>query len=283
MENRALGKGLSALIPERADSSDGDSIKYLKLSEIKENAQQPRTEFDKESLSDLIASIKEKGVLQPILVRKKNDAYEIVAGERRFRAARELNLEKVPVIIKSVSDREALVLALIENIQREELNAIEEANAFKRLIEDFDLTQDEVAQSVGKNRSTVTNILRLLRLPEEIQKSIKTGIFSVGHARALLSIENLEEQRKLFERSTQKGLSVRELENLIKERLSGVSRRKSVSSQQHQDIYVAAIADDLQKKLGTKVRIQTKQKGGTITIEFYSPVDLERIIDIIKK
>jgi len=282
MENRALGKGLSALIPEKVDSVDTDTIRHLKLSEIKENIQQPRTEFDKESLSELIASIKEKGVLQPILVRRKDDVYEIIAGERRFRAARELNLEKIPVIIKSVSDREALILALIENIQREQLNAIEEAGAFKRLIEDFSLTQDEVAQSVGKNRSTITNILRLLKLPAEIQKSIKSGIFSVGHARALLSIEDTDEQQKLFVRSTQKGLSVRELENLIKARLSGSSRRRKTSAQP-QNIYIDSLEEDLRKLLGTKVRIQSKQKRGNIVIEFYSSEDLERILAIIKK
>lgn len=283
MENRALGKGLSALIPEKIDSTEGESIKYLKLTEIRENNQQPRIEFDRGGLSELIASIKEKGVLQPILVRKRDDGYEIIAGERRFRAARELNLEKIPVIIKSVSDREALVLALIENIQREELNAIEEAKAFKRLIEDFNLTQDDVAQSVGKNRSTVTNVLRLLRLPEEIQKSIKDGIFSVGHARTLLSVEDLEEQRRLFVKSTQKGLSVRELENLIKARVTRISHQKRTSPHRQQDIFVASIEEDLQKLLGTKVRIQTKQKRGSIIIEFYSSEDLNRILNIIKE
>jgi len=282
MENRALGKGLSALIPEKTDSTDTDSIKHLKLSEIKENVQQPRTEFDKESLSELVASIKEKGVLQPILVRRKGDGYEIIAGERRFRAARELNLEKVPVIIKSVSDREALILALIENIQRDQLNAIEEAGAFKRLIEDFSLTQDEVAQSVGKNRTTVTNILRLLKLPEAIQKSIKSGIFSVGHARALLSIEDTDEQQRLFAKSTQKGLSVRELENLIRARLLGSSRRKKTSAQLP-NAYVNSLEEELQKLLGTKVRIQAREKRGSIVIEFYSSEDLERILDILKK
>ena len=181
MENRALGKGLSALIPDRTGSEKSEKVNFIKTEEIKENPFQPRTNYDDAKLSELIASIKEKGVLQPILVRQKGNFYEVVAGERRLRAARSLKIEEIPVIVKSVSDQEALVLALVENIQREELNAIEEAQAFKRLIDDFQFTQDAVAQSVGKDRSTISNLLRLLRLPEEIQKSVFEGGISEGH------------------------------------------------------------------------------------------------------
>ena len=283
MENRALGKGLSALIPERVGIEKGESVKFIKTLEIKENNFQPRTNFDSEKLSDLITSIKEKGVLQPILVRKKENGYEIIAGERRLRAARALAMDEVPVIVKSVNDQEALVLALVENIQREELNAIEEAHAFKRLIDDFNFTQDIVAQSVGKDRSTISNFLRLLRLPGEIQKSISSETISMGHARALLSVENSREQKRLFDRTIKKGLSVRELENLIKPGISRSGKRKKIIASQQKDTYLAAIEEELQKILGTKVRIQAQQKRGKVVIEYYSPTDLERIVETIKK
>lgn len=283
MENRALGKGLSALIPDRTNIEKGESVKFVKTIEIKENAFQPRTKFDSERLSDLISSIKEKGVLQPILVRKKDEGYEVIAGERRLRAARALAIDEVPVIIKSVSDQEALVLALVENIQREELNAIEEAHAFKRLIEDFNFTQDTVAQSVGKDRTTVTNFLRLLKLPSEIQKAVVDEKIFMGHARALLGIENSQLQKKLFDRTVKNDLSVRELENLIKPELNRTGKKRKVISTQQKDAYLAAIEEDLQKTLGTKVRIQAQQKRGKVIIEYYSPADLDRIVGLVKK
>ena len=282
MESRALGKGLSALIPEKANI-EPDSVRFVKTSELKENALQPRTTFNDAKLADLIASIKEKGVLQPILVRKKENGYEVIAGERRLRAARALEMTEVPVVVKSVDDREALVLALVENIQREELNAIEEAQAFKRLIESFNFTQDTVAQSVGKDRSTVSNALRLLKLPAEIQKSIGDESLSMGHARALLGVEDTAQQKKLFHDTLKNGISVRELENLIKGEINRSGKRKKVIATRQADPYLAALEEDLQKALGTKVRIQAKQKRGKITIEYYSNADLERITEIIKK
>ncbi len=281
MENRALGKGLSALIPEKA-AVDSDGVRFVKTAELKENTFQPRTKFNDQKLADLIASIKEKGVLQPILVRKKGDGFEVIAGERRLRAARALEMENVPVIIKSVDDQEALVLALVENIQREELNAIEEAQAFHRLITEFNFTQDVVAQSVGKDRSTVSNILRLLKLPDEIQNAIIDESITMGHARALLGIEDAAGQKKFFTQTTKKGLSVRELENLIKGGVGHEGKRKKTLSRQS-DPYVAAMEEELQQILGTKVRITPKKKRGTITIEYYSPADLERITQRIKK
>ena len=216
MENRALGKGLSALIPDRSDLQSTDVVSFVKVDSIIANTFQPRTGFNNEKLSDLIASIKEKGVLQPILVRRRESGFEVIAGERRLRAAQALGIKDVPVIVKDVSDQDALVLALIENVQREDLNALEEAEGYKRLISEFNMTQDIVAQSVGKNRSTVGNLLRLLKLPDEIKKALYDGSLSMGHARALLSIESVIEQKKLFEKTVQKQLSVRELENLIK-------------------------------------------------------------------
>jgi ParB family chromosome partitioning protein len=281
MENRALGKGLSALIPDKFQDKH-ETVTYVKTADVRENARQPRVDFNNERLSDLISSIKEKGVLQPILVRRKGDGYEVVAGERRLRAAQALAMDQVPVVIKSVNDQEALVLALVENIQREELNAIEEAQAFKRLIEEFHFTQDSVAQSVGKDRTTVTNLLRLLKLPVEMQKSVSGGTISVGHARALLSIENSYLQKKIFDRTVKKGLSVREVESLVKQALTGSAHQRKRASGQ-KDVYLAALEEELQKALGTKVRIETQQKRGKIIIEYYSPGDLERITEIIKK
>ena len=282
MEHRALGKGLPALIPQKQESQKSETITQLKTAEVKENAFQPRSYFDDEKLAELISSIKEMGVIQPILVRPKDGGYELIAGERRLRAARALNLEEIPVVVRNVSDQEALVLALVENIQREELNAIEEAQAFKRLIEEFQLTQDAVAQSVGKDRSTVANILRLLKLPQEIQQRVSDGTLSMGHARALVAVENAQEQLKFFQLAIQKGLSVRELENILK---TGIPRsaRRTKTRAAAKDNYLVFLEEELQKTLGTKVRIQSQKKRGKIIIEYYSPEDLERISSIIKK
>lgn len=283
MENRALGKGLLALIPDKIISDAKESVTYLKTIQIKENSLQPRMNFDSEKLSDLIASVKKQGVLQPILVRKKNDGYEVIAGERRLRAAQALALDEVPVVIKSVTDQEALVLGLIENIQREELNAIEKAQAFQRLIDEFSFTQDSIAQSVGKDRTTVTNLLRLLKLPKEIQRCISSGTLSVGHGRALASIENPQLQKKTFDRTIKKEFSVRQLEHLVRQELSRAGHHKRPSTSRQKDVYLAAMEEELQRALGTRVRIEQRQKRGRIIIEYYSPDDLERITKVIKE
>ncbi|OGX39067.1 MAG: hypothetical protein A3D87_05095 [Omnitrophica WOR_2 bacterium RIFCSPHIGHO2_02_FULL_50_17] len=280
MEHRALGKGLAALIPERAEARKNETVAYLKTEILKGNAFQPRTYYDETKLEELKASIREKGVLQPILVRAKGGGYEVIAGERRLKAARALNMPEVPVIIKDVTDQEALVLALVENIQREELNPIEEAEAYRRLIEEFRYTHDQVAESVGKDRSTVSNLLRLLKLPPEIQKSVYEGALSVGHARALLSVEILSEQRRLFALVLKKGLSVRELEDLVKLPSQAVSRREKVQVPKDQE--VSALEERLQRILGTKVSIHSRNKKGKIIIEYYSLEDLDRILEIIK-
>lgn len=281
MENRALGKGLSALIPEKSAVSKSETVTQVKVSDIKENSLQPRTNYDDEKLTELISSIKEKGVLQPILVRPKDTGFEVIAGERRLRAIKALKIEYVPVIIKEVTDQEALVLALVENIQRQELNAIEEAQAFQRLMNEFNFTQDAVAQSVGKNRSSISNIVRLLKLPAEIQKSVFDGILSEGHARALLGVENVQEQKRIFEQTVARQLSVREVENLVKYGVKGSQRGKKKTSSM--DTHLIVIEEDLQKSLGTKVRIVAQKKRGKIIIEYYSPEDLARITGIIKK
>jgi len=281
MENKALGKGLSALIPEKKEGRVGEVVSFLKILSIQNNSLQPRTNYDDDRLEELKDSISEKGVLQPILVREKNGQYEVVAGERRLRAARSLGLEEIPVIVKVLTDQEALVIALVENIQREELNPVEEAEAFKRLIEEFDYTQEKVAQSVGKDRTTVANLLRLLRLPEVVQKMIRIGDLSVGHARSLLSLDSKNDQKRLADLVVSKGLSVREIERLVKvegEKL--VAPTKVVPNKGHE---IMSLEEDLRKTLGTKVSVVAKNKKGKVIIEYYSLDDLDRIIGLIKK
>lgn len=282
MDNKVLGKGLSALIPEKLEHVSGDNVTNIKTSLIKDNRLQPRTYYDEEKLAELVSSIKEKGVLQPILVRKSGADYEVIAGERRLKAARILNLESVPVVIKVATDREALVLALVENIQREDLNAIEEAHSFKKLIDEFNFSQEDVAKSVGKDRSTVSNLMRLLKLPDEIQRSIFTGQITTGHARALLSIEDRKIQQKVFNETISNELSVREIERLVKKNLENLGTGESQKAKnKNQD--VSSLEEDLQRALGTKVRVSGNNKKGKIVIEYYSLEDLDRIIGVIKK
>ena len=283
MENKVLGKGLLALISEKNENNRAkeEYVAYIKTELIRDNSQQPRTNYDDTKLNDLKASIKEKGVLQPILVRKKDNGFEVIAGERRLRAARALNMNEIPVIVREATDQEALVIALVENIQREELNPIEEAEAYKRLIEEFLYTQETVAQSVGKDRSTVSNLLRLLKLPKDIQKNIYNGNISVGHARALLSLESLSEQSRIVEFILKKGLSVREVEKLVKQetKLNNVQEKKEKTKAND----IVFLEEELQRMLGTKVRIDAQKKRGKIVIEYYSLDDLERIMKSIKK
>ena len=281
MSGKALGKGLSALIPKIDEQNKGEAVLYIKTSSIRDNSLQPRSNYNDEKLKDLMASIKEKGILQPILVREKDGQHEVIAGERRLRAARALDLEKIPAIVKDVTDQEAFIIALIENIQREELNPIEEAEAYRKLIEEFKYTQEEVARSVGKDRSTVSNLLRVLRLPTEIRKSVYDGEISIGHARALLSVEIPAEQKKIFALIVKKGLSVREVENIVQSKTKGGTRR--VKPESVKDHEIIALEEDLQKTLGTKVRVIPQKKRGKVVIEYYSLDDLDRIIRLIKK
>ena len=285
MENKALGKGLSALIPQKEISSleisKGDGVLYLKTSLIKDNRLQPRQNYDEVKLAELAASIKEKGLLQPILVRKAGMGYEVIAGERRLRAVRKLGLDQVPAIIKNVTDREALVLALVENIQREELNAIEEAQGFKRLVDEFQFTQESVAESIGKDRSTVTNLLRLLRLPLEIQEFVATDKISVGHARALLAIEDAKIQKALAAKIIAKSLSVRQTEGLVKSHGSPASGRKKTGKAKDRDIQI--LEEELRRILGTKVIVEDRKNKGRVVIEYYSLDDLDRILGVLRK
>ena len=281
MQTRALGKGLSALIPEKKEKSKTEASIMIKTANVRYNSLQPRTHYSDDKLDELKASIKEKGILQPIIVRENNGSYEVIAGERRLRAAQALNLEEVPVVIKNVSDEEALVLALVENLQREDLNPIEEAESYKKLIENFNYTHDTVAQSIGKDRSTITNLIRLLKLPQEIQQDIFNGKISVGHARALLTIESITDKLRLAALVVEQGLSVRELEKIVSG--NGPEIIQKQKKQNEKNYEVRSLEEDLQKILGTKVTIQDKKKKGKIIIEYYSLNDLDRIIGQMKK
>ncbi len=280
MEKKALGRGLGALIPPRevifVDTEKSEKIVNLALAQVKTNKYQPRVDFKEEKLNELIKSIEEKGIIQPVLVRKVHDGYELIAGERRLRAAKRLQLEKIPAIVKEVSDLDMLEISLIENIQREELNAIEEANAFERFISEFNFTQEKIARALGKDKSTVSNTLRLLSLPKKIQDQVSKGAISAGHAKALLSLPTENEQIRVCNLIINKGLSVREAEKIVSRRMSG-TRTKEVKANPGID----DLAGQLQNVLGTRVRIAHGKKRGFIHIEYYSIEDLNRILDII--
>lgn len=286
LKKRALGKGLSALIPEKGvsieptDELGSSGILYLEVDKIKPNLHQPREEFDSASLEELASSIKEKGFIQPIIVRRSKDGYELIAGERRLRAAKSLKINKIPSIIRNADDDESLEIALIENVQREGLNPIEEARAYQRLISNFNLTQEQISQQVGKARASVANTLRLLKLPSDIQEKIRKGLISFAQGKLLLEIENPRKQMKLVKKIIEKGLSIRELENLLRGQTEGKIRR---STQEKKDNEVIAEEEKLQQILGTKVRININRKRGTVVIEFYSLEDLDRILVVLKK
>jgi len=285
MERKALGKGISALIPNREPSLSETTTKraevlYVQLEQVKPSPFQPREDFDSQSMEELTQSIKEKGVIQPVLVRRRGDGYELIAGERRLRAAKLLNLKEIPIIIKDVEDRDSLEIALIENIQRQALNPIEEAHAYQYLIDKFKVTHEKISEVLGKARVSITNTLRLLKLPQEIQEEMKKGRLSFAHGRALLEIEDSNQQRRLAQDTISKGLSVRELESLIKTQRKRIPKRKI--GQGLRDPYVAVLEEELQHILATKVRISKRKKRGHILIEFYSQEDLERILKLLR-
>lgn len=279
-EKRALGKGLSALIPPRevvfVDIEKHEKVVNLPINNIKTNKYQPRVQFNEEKLNELVKSIKEKGVIQPVLVRKAHDGYELIAGERRLRAAKRLNLQNITAIVKEVNDIDMLEISLIENIQREELNPIEEANAFEKFITEFNFTQEKIAQVLGKDKSTISNTIRLLALPKKIQELISKNSITAGHAKALLALPTENEQYRICNLIINKGLSVREAEKLVARRTSG-SRKREVKY----DANLTDIANQLQHVLGTRVKICHGKKRGTIQIEYYSIEDLNRILDMI--
>ena len=277
MKKVTLGRGLDALIP-----TEKERYGYLlaNIGEIRPNAFQPRKDFDEESIEELAQSIKENGIIQPLVVRKSEGNYEIIAGERRWRAAQRVGLTKVPVIIKDVSDRQALELALVENLQREDLNPIEEAAAYEQLIEDFGLTHEEISTRIGKERSTITNQLRLLKLPDEIKEAIIAGEITAGHARAILGLSSLAKAREILEAIRNEKLSVRKTEKLV-QKLSG--QKEKTAKLGSGDVHMNHIADELKKTLGTHVKIMDKKGKGKIVIEYYSKMELERLIEILTK
>jgi len=285
---KGLGKGLGALIPgsntissviteKKDDKSFGIEID---ISKIKPNKYQPRKEFDPVELSNLMASIQEKGIIQPVSVRKiGTDEYELISGERRLRSCIELKLRTIPAIVRDVKDEDMLELALIENIQRDDLNAIEEASAYKRLQDEFGLTHEEVAKKVGKERSTITNMLRLLNLPFKIQEYVSRGTISVGHARVLLGIDEFDAQEKLCNSIVKRGLSVRQIEQLVAALKKG--QITEIKREQDKDVHIADAEKQMQYILGSKVKIVGKKKG-KIQIDFYSSEDLNRIFELIQ-
>jgi ParB family chromosome partitioning protein len=268
----ALGKGLNALIPEK-----GEDILYLDIDRILPGKFQPRKLFDETSLKELSASIKEKGVLQPIIVSRTGEGtFYLIAGERRWRASILAGLKKIPALVKNVASKDALEIALIENIQREDLNPIETAEAFSRLINDFELTQEELSEKVGKERATVANYLRLLKLPDEIKAMLYRGVLSMGHARALLSVEGRAPQIEAARKIIKNGLSVRETEVIAKK------TAKPTKKSADRDPQISLLEEKLIKHLGTKVHILHKgKKGGKIEIEYYSLDELDKLLEIL--
>lgn len=285
-KRRALGRGLDALIPEMEpvhDSTrDAQARDYLEcdIDLIQPNRFQPRTRFAPEELAQLSESIRTQGILQPLLVRQIEVGYELVAGERRLRAAKMAGLPRVPVVIKNVSDAEMLEMSIVENIQRENLNPIEEAEAYHRLIEEFGLTQEQAAGRVGKSRSAVANFLRLRQLPEPIRTSITDGELSMGHARALLGAQTPVQQNAAWRAIVRKGLSVRQTEELIK-RLRDASKAAERKKDGSEDRHLAGVADQLSRRFGTKVEIKRRGKKGRLEIEFYSNDDLNRLLELL--
>ena len=284
----ALGKGLSALIPDTPAPSPG--VVELDIDRLSPNDYQPRLQMDDARLEELAASIKANGVIQPIVVRKTADGYRIIAGERRWRAARRAGLTRVPVVVKDVSggqvQQKVLEMALIENIQREDLNAIDEAKAYRRLVDEFALTQEAVASAVGKDRATVANTLRLLKLPTEVQGDVAAGALTMGHARALLALPGDNSQLHLAREVKTRGLSVRETEAMVKRVLEGgeplaTPAPRTVVPAPAADVHTRAAEDKLKLLLGTRVRIKRKAKGGRIEIDFGNENELIRIFEAL--
>ena len=279
----ALGKGLGALIPEVETGKDEQKdFFFCDIDLIRPNRFQPRLNFSEEDLQELTDSIKTQGILQPLLVRKDDDGYELIAGERRLRAAKRARLNQVPVIIKRVDDNQMLEMAIVENIQRENLNPIEEAEAYHRLITQLNLTQDQASARVGKSRSAVANFLRLRQLPEQIKDSITDGSLSMGHARAILGAEATAQQLAAWRAVVGKGLSVRQTESLIR-RLKSEKKKPRVSRNRTEEIYLTGLAEDLSRHFGTKIMIKKMGQKGKVEIEFYSNDDLDQLILRLKK
>ena len=292
IKGKGLGKGLDTLIPseyvppkkgneDQKGANEAETV--VKITKVEPNREQPRKHFDEDALQELADSIKQFGLLQPILVQDRGDYYEIIAGERRWRAAKLAGLKEVPVIIRNYTNQEIVEISLIENIQREDLNPIEEAMAYKRLLEEFNLKQDEVAERVSKSRTTVTNSMRLLKLCDGVQQMIIDDMLSTGHARALIPIEDVEQQLQLAQKIFDEKLSVREVEKLVKAILKPDDKPKKEEPPKNLQYIYQDIEDRLKEKLSRKVSINVKGKNGAgkIEIEFYSNEDLDRLIEFL--
>ncbi|HQA60644.1 MAG: ParB/RepB/Spo0J family partition protein [Tepidanaerobacteraceae bacterium] len=278
MSKRGLGRGLEALIP--IVEKDEENVQEIDIKKIVANEKQPRRGFDESKLEELADSMKQHGVLQPVILRKKGNKYELVAGERRWRAAAKAGIEKIPAIVRELNDSDVMEIALIENLQREDLNPIEEAMAYKSLMDDFGLTQEELSKRVGKSRSQIANTVRLLNLDKEIQDLVYENKLTAGHARALLSIQDSKERLKLANMISKEALSVRQTEQLVKKLVDERSKAKKHKPKEINPVIID-VTERLQRTLGTRVKIKGNEKRGKIEIEFYSSEELERILEII--
>lgn len=279
----ALGRGLDALIPDIESIQESPSKYFLcDVKQIHPNRYQPRVKFSDDELDSLARSIKEQGVIQPLLVRNAPNGYELITGERRLRAAKRAGLSQVPVIVQSVSDAELLEMSIVENVQRQDLNPLEEAEAYHRLITEFRLTQDQTAERVGKSRSAIANFLRLRQLPESIKAYIADGTLSMGHARALLGVETAAQQNAAFRAVVSKGLSVRETERLVK-RIKAEKKKPDKPAMDSDQRYYLNLAEELSRHFGTQVNIKRHGTKGTVEIRFYNDDDLDRVLSLLKK
>ncbi|SHF44265.1 chromosome partitioning protein, ParB family [Desulforamulus putei DSM 12395] len=281
-KKRGLGKGLQALMPVASDAPGQGILKEIKVSDIKPNPKQPRLRIDQEKLMELVESIREYGVVQPVVVRAQpGGGYELIAGERRWRACQQLGLEYIPAVVREYGELQSAAIALIENLQRENLNPLEEATAYRRLMDEFQLTQDQVSQRVGKSRPQIANMIRLLSLPNEIKVKLSSGEISVGHARALLALESRHKQLEVCELITKKQLSVRQAEELVKNILNGEQEKEKTRKEKPRNPEIMELEDRLRSCLGTKVQIKTNRRGGKIEIDYYDDNDLNRLLELL--
>ena len=280
MEKKALGRGLDALIPTTrpAPMPELPEVQHIRLEAIVPNRYQPRQTFSPQDLAELAASLKQSGLLQPVLVRRKGDGmYELISGERRWRAARAAGLETIQAAVRNCSDEESILLALVENLQREDLNPMEMARAYQRMMNEFGLTQDIIAQRVGCERSSIANIVRLLNLPSDVQQLIETNQLSTGHAKVILGISSSSEQQRIAQLVVSRQLSVRETEKVLESKV--IARKRSTNEQRRSPL--SDVEERLQKRLGTKVTILNRRRGGKVIIHYFSPAELDGILESI--
>ncbi len=285
MKRKVLGKGLSALIPDRPvtmTESDGPVVREIPIQKIFPNPYQPRKDFDPNGMKDLVRSVKSRGLIQPVLVREGKGGFELIAGERRWRAAKKAGIIAIPALVRNVSDQDSLEMALIENLQREDLNPMESAEAYERLIKKFHLTQEDLSSRVGKGRATIANTIRLLSLPLELKECVRQNKLTAGHAKALLSLPGKAQQVAAGREIIRRSLSVREAEKRVQKIVSGQNRTSGAALNKGRDVHLSAVEEDLKRILGTKVRIFTKKDKGKIEIEYYSKKERERLISLLR-